>query len=95
MAKKSMIERERKRAAILERFRAKRLELKKIMLSKDVSDEERSLLSLKCEICPVIQVLLGSRGGVGSREGRMVCIESLDYAATNFGKQRCGETFLG
>lgn len=41
MAKKSMIEREKKRALILERFRAKRLELKKIMLSKDVSDEER------------------------------------------------------
>ena len=52
MAKKSMIEREKKRALILERFRAKRLELKKIMLSKDVSDEERWGAQLKMQNLP-------------------------------------------
>ena len=52
MAKKSMIEREKKRALILERFRAKRLELKKIMLSKDVSDEERWSAQLKMQNLP-------------------------------------------
>ena len=52
MAKKSMIEREKKRALILERFRAKRLELKKIMLSKDVTDEERWDAQLKMQNLP-------------------------------------------
>ena len=52
MAKKSMIEREKKRALILKRFRAKRVELKKIMLSKDVSDEERWSAQLKMQNLP-------------------------------------------
>ena len=52
MAKKSMIEREKKRALILKRFREKRVELKKIMLSKDVSDEERWSAQLKMQKLP-------------------------------------------
>ena len=95
MAKKSMIEREKKRALILERFRAKRLELKKTMLSKDVSDEERWSAQLKIRICLVTQALLGSSGDAGLLEGLMEYTENLDYAVTNSGKQQCEETFLG
>lgn len=41
MAKKSMIEREKKRAKIVNRFAAKRLALKKIIADSKSSDEER------------------------------------------------------
>ena len=52
MAKKSMIEREKRRALIQERFKAKRMELKKVMLSKDVSDDERWGAQLKMQKLP-------------------------------------------
>jgi small subunit ribosomal protein S14 len=41
MAKKSMIEREKKRAKIVNRFAAKRLALKKVIADSKSSDEER------------------------------------------------------
>ena len=43
MAKKSMIERERKRAKTVARFAAKRAELKRIIGSASSSDEERQV----------------------------------------------------
>jgi small subunit ribosomal protein S14 len=43
MAKKSMLERERKREKTVQRFAKKRAELKKIILSVMSSDEERSV----------------------------------------------------
>ena len=42
MAKKSMLERERKRAKVVQRFARKRAELKKIISSASSSDDERS-----------------------------------------------------
>jgi len=42
MAKKSMLERERKRAKIVQRFARKRAELKKVISSTSSSDEERA-----------------------------------------------------
>ena len=41
MAKKSMINRDLKRTKLVEKFRAKRLELKKIIKSVNSTDEER------------------------------------------------------
>ncbi len=41
MAKKSMIERERKRAKVVARYAAKRAELKRVIASAKSSDEER------------------------------------------------------
>jgi small subunit ribosomal protein S14 len=43
MAKKSMIERERKRAKTVARFAAKRAELKRVIGSASSSDEERQV----------------------------------------------------
>ncbi len=43
MAKKSMLERERKRAKTVQRFAKKRAELKKTILSVTSSDEERAV----------------------------------------------------
>lgn len=52
MAKKSMIERERKRRKIAARYATKRAELKKIVLSPDVSDEERRAAQAKLQKLP-------------------------------------------
>ena len=52
MAKKSMIERERKRAKTVQRFAAKRAQLKQVIASKSSSDEERSEALLKLQKLP-------------------------------------------
>lgn len=52
MAKKSMLERERKRAKTVQRFAKKRAELKKIISSVSSSDEERSEAMLKLQKLP-------------------------------------------
>ena len=52
MAKKSMIERERKRAKTVARYAKKRAELKKIISSVSSSDEERSAAQLKLQKLP-------------------------------------------
>jgi len=52
MAKKSMLERERKRAKVVQRFARKRAELKKIISSTSSSDEERSEALLKLQKLP-------------------------------------------
>ena len=52
MAKKSMLERERKRAKTVQRFAKKRAELKKIILSVTSSDEERSEALAKMQKLP-------------------------------------------
>ena len=52
MAKKSMIERERKRAKTVARFAKKRAELKQIIASPTSSDEERSVALLKLQKLP-------------------------------------------
>ena len=52
MAKKSMIERERKRAKTVERFAKKRAELKKIISSVSSSEEERAQAQLKLQKLP-------------------------------------------
>jgi small subunit ribosomal protein S14 len=52
MAKKSMIERERKRAKTVQRFSKKRAELKKIIASASSSDEERADALLKLQKLP-------------------------------------------
>ncbi len=52
MAKKSMLERERKRAKTVQRFAIKRAELKKTILSVTSSDEERMEAVLKLQKLP-------------------------------------------
>jgi len=52
MAKKSMLERERKREKTVQRFAKKRAELKKIISSASSSDEERSEALAKLQKLP-------------------------------------------
>jgi len=52
MAKKSMINRDLKRTKLVEKFRAKRLELKKIIKSDNSTDEERFQAILKLQSLP-------------------------------------------
>jgi small subunit ribosomal protein S14 len=52
MAKKSMLERERKREKVVQRFAKKRAELKKIISSASSSDEERSEALQKMQKLP-------------------------------------------
>jgi small subunit ribosomal protein S14 len=52
MAKKSMINRDAKRAKLVEKYRTKRLELKKIIKSAGSSDEERFQATIKLQALP-------------------------------------------
>ncbi|CBV41132.1 30S ribosomal protein S14 [Halomonas elongata] len=52
MAKKSMVEREAKRAKLVEKFSAKRAELKAIIQDVNASDEERFDAQLKLQQLP-------------------------------------------
>lgn len=52
MAKKSMLERERKRAKTVQRFAKKRAELKKVISSASSSDEQRSEAMAKLRKLP-------------------------------------------
>jgi len=52
MAKKSMLERERKRVKMVQRFAKKRAELKKIISSASSSDEERTEALAKLQKLP-------------------------------------------
>lgn len=52
MAKKSMIERERKRVKTVQRFARKRAELKAIVDSERASDDERSAARMKLQQLP-------------------------------------------
>ena len=52
MAKKSMIERERKRRKVAAKFATKRAELKKTILSPHTSDEERRAAQVKLQKLP-------------------------------------------
>ena len=52
MAKKSMINRDVKRAKLVEKYREKRLELKRIIKSANSSDEERFQATIKLQALP-------------------------------------------
>ena len=52
MAKKSMIERERKREKLVKRYTAKRAELKKIIRDLTTSDQERAVAVAKLNSLP-------------------------------------------
>ena len=52
MAKKSMIERERKRTKLVKRYAAKRAELKKIIRDLNASDEQRAAAVAKLSSLP-------------------------------------------
>ncbi|BAF61312.1 30S ribosomal protein S14 [Candidatus Vesicomyidisocius calyptogenae] len=52
MAKKSMMNRDIKRTKIVKKYKAKRLELKKIIKSINVSDEERFQATIKLQALP-------------------------------------------
>ena len=52
MAKKSMVERERKRARVVAKYAAKRAELKRIIASSQSSDEERQAALLGLQKLP-------------------------------------------
>ena len=52
MAKKSMVEREKKRERLVARYAAKRAELKAIIKSPDSSDEERYNAQLRLQALP-------------------------------------------
>ena len=52
MAKKSMLERERKRQKLVTRYAAKRAALKKVILSVHSSDEEREAAQVKLQKLP-------------------------------------------
>lgn len=52
MAKKSMVERELKRTKLVEKYAARRAELKEIIQSVDASDEEKFEAQLKLQSLP-------------------------------------------
>ncbi|HCD28697.1 MAG TPA: 30S ribosomal protein S14 [Gammaproteobacteria bacterium] len=52
MAKRSMIEREKKRARIRAKYAKKRQELKEIIFNKETSDEDRWAAQLKLQAMP-------------------------------------------
>ena len=52
MAKKSMLERERKREKLVRRYAAKRAELKKIIRDLNTSDEDRAVAVAKLNSLP-------------------------------------------
>ena len=52
MAKKSMVERERKRAKVVARYAARRAEIKRIVASPQSSDEERQAALLALQKLP-------------------------------------------
>lgn len=52
MAKKSMINRDIKRTKLVEKYRLKRLELKKIIKSVNSSDEDRFQATIKLQALP-------------------------------------------
>ncbi|WP_447554949.1 30S ribosomal protein S14 [Vreelandella sp. EE22] len=52
MAKKSMVEREQKRAELVEKYAARRAELKKIISDVNSSEEERFEATLKLQQLP-------------------------------------------
>ena len=52
MAKKSMIMRERKRVATVERFAAKRAEYKRVIRNPNSTDDERERAQLKLQALP-------------------------------------------
>ena len=52
MAKKSMLIRERKRAATVKRYASKRADLKRIIRDLNASDEEREQAQLKLQALP-------------------------------------------
>ncbi|WNK20541.1 30S ribosomal protein S14 [Halomonas piscis] len=52
MAKKSMVEREKKRARLVEKYAARRAELKAITVDVNASDEERFEAQLKLQQLP-------------------------------------------
>ena len=52
MAKKSMIARERKRAATVKRYAAKRAQYKRVIRDRHASDEERELAQVKLQALP-------------------------------------------
>ncbi len=52
MAKKSMMNRDIKRTKIVKKYKVKRLELKKIIKSVNVSDEERFQATIKLQALP-------------------------------------------
>ena len=52
MAKKSMINRDLKRSKLVEKFKEKRLELKKIIKSIHTSDEDRFQAVIKLQSLP-------------------------------------------
>lgn len=52
MAKKSMVERERKRARVVAKYAAKRAELKRVIASSRSSDEERQAAMLSLQKLP-------------------------------------------
>ncbi len=52
MAKKSMIERERKREKLVKRYAAKRAELKKVIRDLNASDEDRAVAVAKLASLP-------------------------------------------
>ena len=79
MAKKSMIERELKRAKTVARYAEKRARLKEIIRSPQSSDDERSVALAKLQSLP--------RNASPSRI-RNRCIESSALVATSFGKPR-------
>ena len=52
MAKKSMLERERKREKLVKRYAAKRAQLKEIIRSPNSSDDERDAAQIKLQKMP-------------------------------------------
>lgn len=52
MAKVSMVQRERKREKLVQKYATKRAELKRIILSADATDEERFEASVKLQQLP-------------------------------------------
>ena len=87
MAKKSMIEREKKRARTRARYAAKRAELKAVLRSGRASDEEKWEAQVALQQLP-----RNASAAARSPAGPMRCIANSVCAGTNSAKPPCAAT---
>ena len=77
MAKKSMVVKNIRRRRISDRYRERRLELKKVLKSTKTSNDEKRLARISLEKLPRDSILIGYEIGVLLLEGLVLIIESL------------------
>ena len=86
MAKKSMIQRELKRAKLVAKYAEKRAELKAIIRNVNSTTKSVAVAQAKLNAMPRDAARRGSAVAARSRGGRMACTASSASAVTSCGK---------